>query len=193
MIRRYLLRQSSIPPLRHSSPFLPHAPSFGYSIGISFACSECPFGRFQARIDALEAALARGEVPVQEVKKSVKEFTLSTAEARDARDRWQPVSRRRFRGKGWHIDVGPGFPNDGLRYAAGHPFQCVVLLLLLSDSDAGGGGTVMIPGSHRMVEAKLKNEEPAGVSHENLNAWCVQQVLAAVKSETLWSGVCAVP
>lgn len=108
-----------------------------------------------------------------------------TAEARDARGRWQPVSRRRFRGKGWHIDVGPGFPNDGLRYAAGHPFQCVVLLLLLSDSDAGGGGTVMIPGSHRMVEAKLKNEEPAGVSHEDLNAWCVQQVLTAVKSETL--------
>ena len=108
-----------------------------------------------------------------------------TAEAQDARGRWQPVSRRRFRGKGWHIDVGPGFPNDGLRYAAGHPFQCVVLLLLLSDSDAGGGGTVMIPGSHRMVEAKLKNEEPAGVSHEDLNAWCVQQVLTAVKSETL--------
>lgn len=28
---------------------------------------------------------------------------------------WQPVSRRRFRGKGWHIDIGPGFPVDELR------------------------------------------------------------------------------
>jgi len=34
-----------------------------------------------------------------------------TSEALDAPARWQPVSRRRFRGKGWHIDVGPGFPN----------------------------------------------------------------------------------
>lgn len=108
-----------------------------------------------------------------------------TSEALDAPSRWQPVSRRRFRGKGWHIDVGPGFPNDGLRHDSGHPFQCVVLLLLLSDSDPGGGGTVMIPGSQRMVAAKLRAEEPAGISHEDLNAWCVEQVLTAIKAESL--------
>ena len=26
----------------------------------------------------------------------------------DAPARWQPVNRRRFRGKGWHVDIGPG-------------------------------------------------------------------------------------
>ena len=82
-----------------------------------------------------------------------------TSEALDAPSRWQPVSRRRFRGKGWHIDVGPGFPNDGIRHEYGHPFQCVVLLLLLTDSEEGGGGTVMIPGSHLMVAKKLRTEE----------------------------------
>jgi hypothetical protein len=108
-----------------------------------------------------------------------------TSEADDAPARWQPVSRRRFRGKGWHIDVGPGFPNDGLRHACGHPFQCVVLLLLLSDSDAGGGGTVMIPGSHDVVAEKLRAQGDAGISHEDLNAWCVEQVLSAIKAESL--------
>ena len=108
-----------------------------------------------------------------------------TSEASDAPARWQPVSRRRFRGKGWHIDVGPGFPNDALRHECGHPFQCVVLLLLLSDSDPGGGGTVMIPGSHVLVEEKLRAEGDAGISHEDLNAWCVEQVLAAIRSGSL--------
>jgi hypothetical protein len=121
-----------------------------------------------------------------------------TSEAVDAPSRWQPVSRRRFRGKGWHIDVGPGFPNDGLRHETGHPFQCVVLLLLLTDSDAGAGGTVMIPGSHRMVGEKLRCQGAAGMSHEDLNAWCVEQVLEAIKAGNLairdsntGGGVCA--
>jgi hypothetical protein len=108
-----------------------------------------------------------------------------TSEAVDAPTRWQPVSRRRFRGKGWHIDVGPGFPNNGLRHKEGHPFQCVVLLLLLTDSGAGGGGTVMIPGSHRMVAEKLRCQGAGGISHEDLNAWCVEQVLDAIKAERL--------
>lgn len=116
-----------------------------------------------------------------------------TSEADDAPVRWQPVSRRRFRGKGWHIDVGPGFPNNGLRHACGHPFQCVVLLLLLSDSDAGGGGTVMIPGSHDVVAEKLRAQGDAGISHEDLNAWCVEQVLSAIKAESLALAASAPP
>ena len=41
--------------------------------------------------------------------------TPFTSEALDAPLRWQPVSRRRFRGKGWHIDIGPGFSTDAKR------------------------------------------------------------------------------
>ena len=62
---------------------------------------------------------------------------------------WQPVSRRRFRGKGWHLDVGPGFPMDGLRSATGHPCQCIILLLVLSDWEAGGGARALSPEATR--------------------------------------------
>ena len=47
--------------------------------------------------------------------------------------RWQPVNRRRFCSKGWHIDIGPGFEMDDVRTLKGDPRQGVVLLLLLSD------------------------------------------------------------
>lgn len=33
--------------------------------------------------------------------------------------RWQPVNRRRFRGKGWHIDIGPGFDGTWMRTLEG--------------------------------------------------------------------------
>ena len=94
---------------------------------------------------------------------------------------WQPVSRRRVRGKGWHIDAGPGFPNEGLRTVRGHAFQGCVVLLLLSDCGAGAGGTVMVPGSHRAVEAKLRACAPGGISHADLNRWAVDEMLAAVR------------
>ena len=45
--------------------------------------------------------------------------TPFTSESLDAPFRWQPVSRRRFRGKGWHIDIGPGFSTDAKRRFAG--------------------------------------------------------------------------
>ena len=46
---------------------------------------------------------------------------------------WQAVNRRRVRGKGWHIDIGPGFDTDWRRRLAGHPYQGAVVLVLLSD------------------------------------------------------------
>ena len=46
---------------------------------------------------------------------------------------WQVVNRRRVRGKGWHIDIGPGFDTDWRRRLAGHPYQGAVVLVLLSD------------------------------------------------------------
>lgn len=45
--------------------------------------------------------------------------------------RWQPVNRRRFRGKGWHIDIGPGFDGSWPRTLDGW-----VLLPLISSSDS---------------------------------------------------------
>ena len=103
----------------------------------------------------------------------------------DAPWRWSPVSRRRFRGKGWHIDVGPGFPNDGIRTSEGHPFQAAILLLLLSDCSEGEGGTAIIPGSHHWVSNKLAECGDAGIPHSELNQWCVEKVLEQEKSGAL--------
>lgn len=105
-------------------------------------------------------------------------------EAVDAPARWQPVNRRRVRGKGWHIDSGPGFPNDALRHANGHPFQAVVLLLLLTDCEPGGGGTVMLAGSHKVVEEELRRN-PGGITHQALNEWCVKRTLDDIRAGAL--------
>ena len=99
-----------------------------------------------------------------------------TNEEIDAPTRWQPVSRRRVRGKGWHLDSGPGFGNDDLRTSQGHPYQCVVVLLLLSDCLPGGGGTCLYPYSHKIVERKLQEIDGAGMTHHELNTWCVSQM-----------------
>eukprot|EP00968_Pinguiococcus_pyrenoidosus_P017547 scaffold1747_cov251-Pinguiococcus_pyrenoidosus.AAC.20 len=100
---------------------------------------------------------------------------------------WQPVSRRRVRGKGWHIDAGPGFPNEGIRRLLGHPFQGVVLLLLLSDhSQEGCGNTCMVRGSHRWVRQKLEESEPEGMTHQELNQWAVDLMLQRIKEHRAW-------
>uniref|UniRef100_A0A7S1TN59 Phytanoyl-CoA dioxygenase n=1 Tax=Phaeomonas parva TaxID=124430 RepID=A0A7S1TN59_9STRA len=96
---------------------------------------------------------------------------------------WQPVSRRRVRGKGWHIDAGPGFTADMVRTVRGHPFQGAVLLLLLSDhSREGGGNTCFVRGSHRWVRAKLEESEPSGITHHDLNTWAVDRMLHLIRA-----------
>lgn len=98
---------------------------------------------------------------------------------------WAPVSRRRWAGLGWHLDVGPGFANDEVRRPCGDARQGVVLLLLLSDCAAGGGGTALLPGSHSWVHAELVRAEAAGEqlpTHEALNAWAVARLRALTES-----------
>ena len=86
--------------------------------------------------------------------------------------RWQPVNRRRFLNSGWHIDVGPGFPNAGVRTMAGDERQGPVILVLMSDCPRGYGGTAFVQGSHLPVLSYLRDADVAsgGVSHEDLNA-----------------------
>ncbi len=62
---------------------------------------------------------------------------------------WEAVNRRRVRGKGWHVDIGPGFSTDWRRTAYGHSYQGCVVLVLLTDCAPGQGGTCFVSGSHR--------------------------------------------
>eukprot|EP00946_MAST-07B_sp_MAST-7B-sp1_P001218 g1218.t1 len=105
-----------------------------------------------------------------------------TNEAEDAPSRWQPVSRRRFRGKGWHVDIGPGFSTDAPRTVRGHPYQGLVVLILLSDWLPGGGGTAMVPGSQEWVRQRLEAAGPGGIVHQELNAYCVRQMIEKVRA-----------
>jgi hypothetical protein len=98
---------------------------------------------------------------------------------------WSPVSRRRWAGGGWHVDVGPGFGNDEPRTRAGDARQGAVVLVLLSDCAAGGGGTALLPGSHRWVAAEVAARAAAGgapYTHEDLNAWCVARMRALTEA-----------
>ena len=111
-----------------------------------------------------------------------------TNEDTDAPARWQPVSRRRFRGKGWHVDIGPGFSTEQKRTTVGHRFQGLIVLVLLSDWLPGGGGTAMVPGSHKWVYDMLvsqQNQNQDGIVHRDLNTLCVNRMLDDVKSQRL--------
>ena len=77
------------------------------------------------------------------------------AAQRAARE-WEAVNRRRVRGKGWHVDIGPGFDTDWLRTAEGHRFQGCVVLVLLSDCGPGQGGTALATRSHSRVADYLR-------------------------------------
>lgn len=108
-----------------------------------------------------------------------------TNEEIDAPRMWQPVSRRRFRGKGWHVDIGPGFPTDAKRLAAGHPLQGMIVLVLLSDWKPGAGGTAMVPGSHFWVARKLQQAGSTGIVHRELNMWCANTMLDHIRNRRL--------
>ena len=93
---------------------------------------------------------------------------------------WQPVNRRRFLSRGWHLDVGPGFPNSGSRTLTGDVRQGVILLLLLSDCAPGAGGTALVPGSH---DWSLRRIARAGsVTHEELNTRAVRTMRHATEA-----------
>ena len=90
--------------------------------------------------------------------------------------RWQPVNRRRFLSKGWHIDVGPGFPSKAVRTIAGDTRQGIVMLLLLSDCGVGAGGTALVPFSHLWVLEQLASAGNDGITHEVLNLDVVRRM-----------------
>ena len=97
---------------------------------------------------------------------------------------WQIISRRNVLGKGWHVDVGPGFGNDMPRTCAGDWRQGVVLLLLLSDCGPGEGGTALLSGSHTWVLRELARVEAAGGAphtHESMNTWAVRLLRTATE------------
>ena len=98
-----------------------------------------------------------------------------------ARTDWVPVNRRRVRGKGWHVDIGPGFDTDAARHVFGDPCQGCVALVLLSDWREGGGGTAFVAGSHAWVGSFLQSRAPQGVRHQELNAWAIDTVTEAAK------------
>ena len=91
---------------------------------------------------------------------------------------WAPVNRRGELWRGWHVDIGPGFPTDAQRTFGGHPFQGCVVLLLGSRWLEGGGGTALIRGSHRWVGAALRAAGERGLRHDELNTWASREAAA---------------
>ena len=108
--------------------------------------------------------------------------------------RWSPVSRRRWAGGGWHLDVGPGFANTERRSLAGDVRQGVIVLVLLSDCGPGAGGTALLPLSHHWVASEMRAREAAALpaySHEELNNLCVARMRAMNETGRLLLPGCA--
>ena len=100
-----------------------------------------------------------------------------------------PVNRRRVLGKGWHIDIGPGFDADAQRRSTGHPMQGLILLVLLSDSHEGGGGTAFVRGSHRSIIRNGFRENVFGEengTNQDLNNFAQQSIQDQTVSRDLY-------
>ena len=98
---------------------------------------------------------------------------------------WTAVNRRRVEHRGWHVDIGPGFDTSARRTSAGHRYQGAVLLLLLSDWAPGEGGTAVVARSHEWVAARLCEEGPAGVAHDQLSVWAQERTLRGIVDGSL--------
>lgn len=109
------------------------------------------------------------------------------------------MNRRRVCGKGWHIDIGPGFDLSWHRTLEGHAFQGVVLLVLLSDWAPGTGGTALATGSHKWVEGQIRDAAAdtasdvgsgsgsgGGLEHKELNQRCIDHMLRLARSQRVW-------
>ena len=130
--------------------------------------------------EACDGNHAGGEITGDAAKRTSNVSTLERrANERSGEPPWEPVNRRRVRGKGWHVDIGPGFDTDWRRRLAGHPYQGAVVLVLLSDWAPGGGGTAFVRGSHRWVAAEIAAREPRGIRHQDLNSWAIRVVSEA--------------
>jgi hypothetical protein len=122
--------------------------------------------------------------PFQATLEQAKQSAGPEGSAPFAAATWQPINRRRYLNKGWHLDVGPGFPNDGIRTLRGDPRQGVVMLLLLTDCAPGAGGTAMVAGSHDWMIRRLARAQrnisaapdstALPVTHEAINSESVK-------------------
>ena len=148
----------------------------GRRVGARFWYAPCVFPE-----DALPAAEVDSNAGESGTR--VCPFTAydSLPRGRGAHAMWTPVSRRRFAGKGWHIDSGPGFGNDELRTLSGDPRQGVVILVALNDWEIGGGGTALVAGSQKAVFDHM-GRATAPLSHEELNTWVVERMRALAEA-----------
>ena len=138
----------------------------------------------QVRERAAELAVsARGDV--SETRREKTDEDEDDTETEKTTSHWVPVNRRRVRGKGWHVDIGPGFDTDAARHVRGDPCQGCVALVLLSDWREAGGGTAYVAGSHQWVGSFLQSRAPQGVRHQELNAWAIDTVTEAAKTGRL--------
>lgn len=99
---------------------------------------------------------------------------------------WAPVSRRRFIGMGWHLDVGPGVPAELPRALTGDAHRAgAVVLVALNDWGPGEGGTAFLPGSHRWIEKELRDRSDKGLpppSHQELNLFAANGMRGLTES-----------
>lgn len=63
-------------------------------------------------------------------------------------------------------------------------YQGCVVLVLLTDCAPGQGGTCFVTGSHRRVCEYLRSRAE-GVPHQELNSWCIKQVVQAMSAGEL--------
>jgi len=96
-----------------------------------------------------------------------------------------PVNRRRVLGKGYHVDLGPGFDARLQRNMHGHPMQGLILLVLLSDSHEGAGGTFFVRRSHQTLLRK-KLFAAVKTTNEDLNNYAQQAVQDLITTGDLY-------
>lgn len=192
-----------------AAAFLPMVEGTGFSPARTSAAPPaggCGRSRSDEAVPSAASACSTPHLPCRGARRALQCASFDEVDllgpliAGNAHARWQPVNRRRVLNRGWHIDVGPGFPNDAPRSLHGDYRQGVVVLVLLTDSPPGAGGTVMLPGSHEWVLRRLAAAATAGAGHsasesaagqadgadasasasrstsmtaEALNAWCV--------------------
>lgn len=86
-------------------------------------------GRTKRQIRVRAASLARAQQAAAAVAANA--LGQDNGGQLDPAQSWEAVNRRRVRGKGWHVDIGPGFNTDWARTMHGHRLQGLVILVLV--------------------------------------------------------------
>ena len=105
------------------------------------------------------------------------------------------MSRRRFIGMGWHLDVGPGVPAHVPRALSGDAHRAgAVVLVALNAWGPGEGGTAFLPGSHKWVERELLGRAEKGLpppTHQELNLFAANGMRALTEANRVMLPSCA--